>query len=59
MQNKNKKIAIAQIPLKISQNPWNFLPKDLYFLFLHKISLFLGDYLKKSFFVQFLTLFLT
>ena len=27
-----------------------FAPKGLYFLFFHKISLFLGDYLKKSFF---------
>jgi len=56
MQNKINKIAIAQIPLKISQNTWNFRPKGLYFLFFHKISLFWGLPQKKS--VQFLTLFL-
>ena len=50
MQNKINKIAIAQIPLKISQNPWNFRPKGVYFLFFHKISLFFEVYLKKSFF---------
>ena len=49
MQNKINKIAIAEIP---------FAPKELYFLFSHKIPVFSGVYLKK-FFVQFLTLFLT
>jgi len=28
MQNKINKIAIAQKPLKISQNPWKFRPID-------------------------------
>jgi len=59
MQNKINKIAKAQIPLKISQNPWNFRFKGIHFLIFHKISLFFGVYLKKKKFVQFLTLFLT
>jgi len=49
MQNKINNIAIAWIPL--SQNPWNFRPVGLYFLFCHKSCLFLWVWLRKiSFF---------
>jgi len=50
MQNKINKISIAQIPLKNRKILEIFAPKVLYFLYLHKISLFFGVYLKKSFF---------
>jgi len=42
MPNKINKIAIAQIPLKVSQNPSNFRPIDASFSFSIRIAHFLG-----------------